>query len=467
MATGLPERAYYQHLAAYCRKGFQLVRGMHMRSRLSNLHHFSPTAFLLLLLTGLPGISPPLLSAATSSIELSWPASQESYLGGYKIHRGTESGNYPESNTIDVGLLSPRTDGRIYATIQTLPYDGESPTFYFAITSYDDTRTVSSGFSNEVIWTPPEGATTDDATDSDNDGLSDKEETEIYGSNPLAADSDIDGIPDQQEVLFWGTPGWSGDVDGDGIINLLDNDSDNDGFSDGFELTSGSNAALAADIPALPPTIYADGETSDTAAWDIFDNDPAGALVTSGLFDEQRASHVVSLQTGFGPENGFRLRTEEGNNWDNSHQFFSQWSHLFSEDFLIYILIETSGGYRYLTYGPQTGDLLGTDIEIHHGLGPESANGAWHTYGRDLSSDLADAAPELQLLAVHAFLVRGNGKVDDIMLHQTMVYDLDSDNDGLSTEEEESLGTDQFNSDTDADGIGDKEEYDYWLPAGD
>ena len=68
----------------------------------------------------------------------------------------------------------------------------------------------------------------DDATtkDTDNDGLSDDQETAI-GSDPNDADSDDDGLIDGQER----NP--ADDGDGDGIKNVLDPDSDDDGLFDG------------------------------------------------------------------------------------------------------------------------------------------------------------------------------------------------------------------------------------------
>jgi hypothetical protein len=39
-------------------------------------------------------------------------------------------------------------------------------------------------------------------------------------------------------VEFWGYD-WDMDFDNDGIINILDSDSDNDGFSDGAEKAEG------------------------------------------------------------------------------------------------------------------------------------------------------------------------------------------------------------------------------------
>jgi|GEM_PF-847156 len=89
----------------------------------------------------------------------------------------------------------------------------------------------------------------DDKTivDTDGDGLSDGEETQI-GSNPKDADSDDDGLLDGQEA----NP--TADTDGDGLINILDPDSDNDAIFDGTEAgkdcaNADTNAAAKRCVP--------------------------------------------------------------------------------------------------------------------------------------------------------------------------------------------------------------------------
>jgi len=68
--------------------------------------------------------------------------------------------------------------------------------------------------------------------DTDNDGLSDAEETDIHGTNPNDSDTDDDGLMDGTEVEM---------AQGSGCPNPLDSDSDDDGLSDGVEVGIGTS----------------------------------------------------------------------------------------------------------------------------------------------------------------------------------------------------------------------------------
>lgn len=84
--------------------------------------------------------------------------------------------------------------------------------------------------------------------DSDSDGLSDIEETEI-GTNPGSSDTDADGLPDGQEVQEKTDPAKE-DSDGDGLLDKqeqdygtdpLNRDTDGDGLDDPVEIERGTN----------------------------------------------------------------------------------------------------------------------------------------------------------------------------------------------------------------------------------
>ena len=134
--------------------------------------------------------------------------------------------------------------------------------------------------------------------DTDNDGLSDIDEVENYGTNPLNADSDGDGLSDGEEVSRYGTDPLRGDSDGDGLSDSdeiliyetdpMRIDSDGDGLSDGDEiLVYGTNPNYAdTDGDSLP-----DG-------WEVqYSTDPLAAF--TGL-PELNIQKVGSYSKGAG-----------------------------------------------------------------------------------------------------------------------------------------------------------------------
>ena len=245
--------------------------------------------------------------------------------------------------------------------------------------------------------------------DSDNDGLTDLEEINTYGTLPYNADSDNDGIFDIEEITYWDTS-WNTDSDGDGVINILDADSDNDGFSDGMEVEQGTD-------PADPDSViisinYEDAEDQNTAGWAVYDNAPAGATI-SNVEDSARGSRVIEF-SGSNNANGYRLRNPDGSWWNNGVHKTIEWSLNYSENFTVYIAVQTTDGFRYLNYTTANQDNLGDGKYIHHGLGTSSKDGTWHTFTRNLEQDLQDAQPGNNVESILGFLIRGSGRVDDI-----------------------------------------------------
>ncbi|MCC6793386.1 MAG: hypothetical protein IT336_17005 [Thermomicrobiales bacterium] len=83
------------------------------------------------------------------------------------------------------------------------------------------------------------------SADTDQDGLSDGDEVNLYGSDPLSMDGDGDLLPDYNEVMQHGTNPMNPDSDGDSLndhdelnynTDPLNADSDGDGLLDGIEL---------------------------------------------------------------------------------------------------------------------------------------------------------------------------------------------------------------------------------------
>jgi hypothetical protein len=158
-------------------------------------------------------------------------------------------------------------------------------------------------------------------TDTDGDGLSDDEETDVYLTDPYDADSDDDGLSDGEEVgretdplssdsdddglndaeeLALGTDPADADTDDDAVedgeevslgINPLDWDSDGDGLHDGDELDEG-----------LDPANYdSDGDGSGDGD-DLWPDNPRGATDTDddNLGDEWEEDQIDRIALGDG-----------------------------------------------------------------------------------------------------------------------------------------------------------------------
>ncbi|MGD2055631.1 MAG: S8 family serine peptidase [Gammaproteobacteria bacterium] len=96
-----------------------------------------------------------------------------------------------------------------------------------------------------MVDTDVDGSPDSIDSDDDNDGLSDDFESSI-GTDPLLADTDDDGLSDAAEVGWDGDPG---SYDPATDTNPLSADTDGDGFADGMEAASLHDPLNAADAP--------------------------------------------------------------------------------------------------------------------------------------------------------------------------------------------------------------------------
>jgi len=185
-----------------------------------------------------------------------------------------------------------------------------------------------------------------------------------------------------------------------------------------------SNQTTPRQTPRTPPAsgekVYEDAEDGNTSGWRVYDNDPVDANVLN-IYNDDKQSKVIELQ-GNGTENGYILgnwSTGDGA-WSNTQQKIISWNMNYSESFYVFISLQTSNGHRYLYYTADDSDSdsgVSNDGEyIHHGLGSQSTDGAWHIFTRDLDADLKEFESENEVISVNAFLIRGSGLVDDIEL---------------------------------------------------
>lgn len=89
-----------------------------------------------------------------------------------------------------------------------------------------------------MIGTPLAHGTSPTDYDTDDDGLSDRDEIIIHTTNPLLNDTDDDGLTDGQEIVIYTT-------------NPKNNDTDGDTWLDGVEISFGTDPKNASDYPIL------------------------------------------------------------------------------------------------------------------------------------------------------------------------------------------------------------------------
>jgi VCBS repeat-containing protein len=218
-------------------------------------------------------------------------------------------------------------------------------------------------------------------------------------------------------------------------------------------------ATVGVTIEPNPYTVYEDAEDRTIRGWTIFDSKPRGAAITN-LFDEQKQSWVIQTK-GYGTDNGYRLLKANRTYWKNTTQFVAQWSLKYSENFLIYINVNTTAGQRYLTYTPATSDKLGSSQYVYFGIGSGAIMGQWHTFTRDLQADLDRAQPGVTITQVNNMDIRGNVRIDDVMLLAQLPA-LDTDADGVPDDLETNIhSTDPATGDTSLCGIDDGYKLDY------
>jgi hypothetical protein len=175
--------------------------------------------------------------------------------------------------------------------------------------------------------------------------------------------------------------------------------------------------------------VYEDAEDGTIDDWHIYDNDPPGATITN-IVDNIKG-RVIKFH-GDGIANGYEIgrRTGDGK-WNNRDHKAISWSMNYSENFAIYIAVETTNGVRYMNYERRDEDRGKSGNYISFGLGTDIADGTWHTISRNLQDDLREFEPDNNIVGINAFLIRGTGKIDDIktmLTYNKVVYEDAEDN---------------------------------------
>ena len=96
-------------------------------------------------------------TAHSATVTLAWDPNPEPTVAGYRLYLGTSPGYYTSS--VDVAAATR-------ATVSSLI---EGVTYYMAVTAYD-TSGNQSGYSDEIVYTVPEGAVPEPSTSSSGGG---------------------------------------------------------------------------------------------------------------------------------------------------------------------------------------------------------------------------------------------------------------------------------------------------------
>ncbi|MFH2100191.1 MAG: hypothetical protein ABIJ95_11810 [Pseudomonadota bacterium] len=141
----------------------------------------------------------------------------------------------------------------------------------------------------------------------------------------------------------------------------------------------------------------------------------SGLGIISNVEDAERGGRVVQLR-GSRTSTMYGLVRADGSPWEDRINTVISWSMNYAEMYYVYVDVDTALGHRYMYYTPHEADYLSLGEYVHHGLGAASRDGAWHTFNRDLAADLAEAEPGNTIMEVNRLLIRGSGRIDDVML---------------------------------------------------
>ncbi|MCP4993628.1 MAG: hypothetical protein GY934_07570, partial [Gammaproteobacteria bacterium] len=176
--------------------------------------------------------------------------------GDTALEGGTITVTAEAQDDVAVAGVSFFVDDELIYTDISAPYGFEVPLPIATSTASLSVQALDYGGSSS----PAASVLINLLADSDYDGLSDNDETQIHGTSPFAADTDDDGLSDPAELALGYDP-LDGDMDNDGlpdgeeinpgadgyVTNPYDPDSDNDGMPDGFESRFGLNPLSGSD----------------------------------------------------------------------------------------------------------------------------------------------------------------------------------------------------------------------------
>lgn len=285
-------------------------------------------------------------------------------------------------------------------------------------------------------------------TDTDNDGLTDAQEVNVYNSDPTDEDTDDDGFTDGDEVTLYGTDPANADTDNDGVTDFAEittyksnptqADTDGDGLTDGFEVTTLKTDPNKVDTDNDGLSDYA--EYKETSSDPLSKNSPFLGGVKCSTPDIT-GIHVGSTKVYPFGKDGFKVNAAKNEtitfefkkcNFTGITYDLLFDGNAFADD--EYVVLAEATSSNTVTYSTQ--ELLEIFYEE---LGSTTGTVSFQT---SVSTGLESKV--ITLPVDFTGYVPGVDPVGD-----------DADFDGLSDTDELAMGTDPNNADTDNDGLSD------------
>ncbi|MBT4836546.1 MAG: hypothetical protein HON94_04285 [Methylococcales bacterium] len=161
-------------------------------------------------------------------------------------------------------------------------------------------------------------------------------------------------------------------------------------------------------LKPLSAAVLENATNGNIRGWSLYDDIPKGAKINN-IYDKKKKSRVIKLE-GEAKKNGYKFSLR------NKKQFGIRWSMYFTGSIKAYVGVKTTQGYRYISYTLGDSNNFKKEKYIYFGVGQQLKPSRWQVFERNLIDDLKKAQPGNQILAVNAFLLRGDALIDDIEL---------------------------------------------------